>query len=512
MSGFASISRGGAGGGAGAGNAAIDNAGSTGQFGETLVSQLSAASQATFAIGLNAVNFVTRSIGAGSSVTSFSGSAYLQSGTATTGSAAVLMKKGVTYRPGQGSLFRGTAIFGTPVANTYQLIGFGNTECGYHFGYNGLNFGIHHFPDGYREVRKLVISAGVATSTNVTVTLNGESKTYSIAGGGTVNQTSWEISQQDWSNVGGGWVAEAYDGTIYFIALRTGTRSGAYSASGVGLGVTSFTQFIPGASPNATFVTQSAWNIDTLDGNGPSRMVLDPHKGNVYQIGFQYLGFGNARFAIEDPQTGQFQTCHMIRNANARLTPVLKDPHVTGLWTATNNGSTISTHMTGTSGAIFVEGNILRNIGPAFSIASPDVSVNAEQPILSVRADRIFGSNAGYSEMSFSNITISVEASGGGGRFATIRIYKNLRLTGPVNFTNINATQSIASYDTAATGYTANQNTLLGTYVIGFGQNVIIDLKGDSYTLSTGEILTVTAQGDASTPGVTCALNWFEDQ
>lgn len=514
MSGFASIAKNG---GQGAGGSNTANASSTTQFGEALVAQLTPASQATFVKGLNPTVFLSRSIGDGATVTAASGSAFVKSGTASTGSAAVQMRRGLSYRAGQGSLFRGTAIFGPPVADTYQLLGFGNVECGYHFGYQGTNFGIHHFPDGQRDVRKLVISVGgVANGTSVTITLNGQAKAYTISGGASTNQTSWEISQQDWTNVGGGWVAEAYDGIVYFIALRSGPRSGSYSAT-AGDSIGTFTQFKAGAFANATFVSQSAWSIDTMDGNGLSRFVLDTHKGNVYQIGFQYLGFGNARFAIEDPQTGQFQVCHMIENANARLTPVLKDPHVSGVWEVANVGSTIGTHMTGTSGAIFCEGEVLKNIGPAFSVAGAKTNVDdtPELPILSVRSNRVFNNDVGYSEIDISTLSVSVaDSAAAGSKYMTIRVYKNLRLSGPVNWAYVNEVQSIAAFDTGATGFTANQNTLVATYVVAFQSSINIDLKGDNFFLSVGESLTVTAQSGDGTAAdfVTCALTWFEDQ
>jgi len=507
MSGFASIARN-AGGGAGGTNTA--NASSTTQFGETLVAQLTPAAQATFVHGLNIINFITRSIGANSSVTSTNGSAFLQSGTSATGSAAVQMRRGLTYRPGQGSLCRVTSIFGPPVADTYQLCGLGNVESGFYFGYQGVDFGVHHFTGASREVRTLTIPVGgVANGTAVTVTLNGESKTYTINGASSRDQTSWEISYQDWTNVGGGWVTEAYDGTIYFIALRTGARSGAYSTSIVG---TSFSQYIAGASVAGNFVSQSDWNIDTMDGNGPSSMLLDKTKGNVYQIGFQYLGYGNTRFAIEDPQTGQFQACHMIRQANSRLTPVLKDPHVSVLWTVSNAGSTTSTHMTGASGAVFCEGEVQRNIGPAFSATAFNSDVDtAEEPVLTVRSNRIFRGKVGYGELDISTLSVTIPQSAAA-HYVTIRIYKNLRLTGPVNFINVNSDQSIASYDTSATGFTANQNTLVASYVIPFAGSINVDLKGDNFFLSVGESLTITAQASTNNGSVACAITWFEDQ
>ena len=505
MSGFASIAKGG-----GAGGSSTANASSTTQFGETLVAQLSPAAQATFANGLNPTLFLSRSIGEGSTTTTASGSAFLQSGTATTGSAAIQIRRGLTYRAGQGSLCRMTSIFGPPVADTYQLTGFGNVECGFYFGYKGLDFGVHHFTGGYREVRALAVTVGVADGTAVTVTLNGESKTVTINGNSNVYQTAWEISQADWSQTGGGWVTETSGSTVNFVALKAEPRAGSYSATGTGLTAT-FSTFIGGISPTAVFVSQSQWSVDTMDGNGPSRMVLDKSKGNVYQVGFQYLGYGNTRFAIEDPNTGQFQSCHMIRQANSRTTPVLKDPHLSAIWAVSNVGSTTSTHMTGASGAIFCEGEVLRNIGPAFSAFTSNSDVDtAEEPVITVKSNRVFGVNAGYGEIDISTLSVSVPTTGA--HYVVLRLYKNLRLTGPVNFVRVNSLQSIASYDTSATSYTANQNTLVATYVIPFGGSVNLDLKGDNFFLSVGESLTVTAEASTQNATVAVALTWFEDQ
>lgn len=506
MSGFASIAR-----PVGAGGTDIANASATSQFGEVLVSQLEASAQATFVYGINATQFITGTYGTSALVTAVSGNAIIESGTTTTGSAGVRMRRGSSYRAGQGTLFRGTAIFGPPVANTYQLIGLGNVESGYYFGYSGTNFGIHHFPGSFREIRKLTISAGVADGTSVTVTLNGEAKAYTITGGGTVNQTSWEISQQNWTQVGGGWQAEAYDGSVYFIALRPGVRTGSYSATGVGLTAT-FSQYIAGTSTSPTFISQSQWNIDTMDGTGPSRFVLNPAKGNVYQVGFQYLGFGNARFSIEDSQTGQFQACHMIRNANSRLTPVLKDPHVTGLWSVANAGSTTSTHMTGTSGAIFTEGKTLKNIGPAFSAYASNSDVDtAEEPIFSIRADQIFDTNVGFGEISLNTLTAAVLGTAGA-HYVIFRVYKNLRLSGPVNFINVDSTKSFAAKDVAATGFTTNNSSLIATYVVSAGNNIAVNLNTDGFTLNSGDIMTLTGEASTNNIAVAAAISWFEDR
>ena len=144
-----------------------------------------------------------------------------------------------------------------------------------------------------------------------------------------------------------------------------------------------------------------------------------------------------------------------------------------------------------------------------------DVDNTPELPILSVRSDRVFSNDVGYSELDISSLSVSVvDSAGAGSKYMTIRVYKNLRLSGPVNWPHVNEAQSCAVYDTGATGFTSNQNTLVATYVLGFQSTLNIDLKGDNFFLSVGESLTLTAQaGDATGADfVSCALTWFEDQ
>ncbi len=50
-------------------------------------------------------------------------------------------------------------------------------------------------------------------------------------------------------------------------------------------------------------------------------MYLSPTKGNVYKMQYQYLGFGQLRFFIEDQQTGGFILVHTIDYANRNTVP-----------------------------------------------------------------------------------------------------------------------------------------------------------------------------------------------
>ncbi|WP_280526782.1 collagen-like protein [Clostridium bowmanii] len=54
-----------------------------------------------------------------------------------------------------------------------------------------------------------------------------------------------------------------------------------------------------------TIVSQSSWNVDKLDGTGPSGATLTLYEGNIYQIVFTWYGYGVIEFrvVIPDPTT-----------------------------------------------------------------------------------------------------------------------------------------------------------------------------------------------------------------
>jgi len=45
-------------------------------------------------------------------------------------------------------------------------------------------------------------------------------------------------------------------------------------------------------------VRQENWNIDSLDGSGPSGYNLDTSNGNIYQIDFTWYGYGQILFSV----------------------------------------------------------------------------------------------------------------------------------------------------------------------------------------------------------------------
>ena len=63
-----------------------------------------------------------------------------------------------------------------------------------------------------------------------------------------------------------------------------------------------------------TKIAQANWNVDPLDGTGPSGVTLDLTKVQVMWLDFEWLGVGSVRFGFV--MNGQLIPCHVFHHAN----------------------------------------------------------------------------------------------------------------------------------------------------------------------------------------------------
>lgn len=61
-------------------------------------------------------------------------------------------------------------------------------------------------------------------------------------------------------------------------------------------------------------IAQASWNVDPMNGSGPSGITLDITKAQILFMDFEWLGVGSVRcgFVID----GEFYTCHIFHHAN----------------------------------------------------------------------------------------------------------------------------------------------------------------------------------------------------
>lgn len=74
-----------------------------------------------------------------------------------------------------------------------------------------------------------------------------------------------------------------------------------------------------------TFITQSNFNIDKLDGSGPSNFNLDITKLNIFYIAFGWLGAAPPEFGVAS-EDGAWIPFHRIRYPNLNTIPTVLNP------------------------------------------------------------------------------------------------------------------------------------------------------------------------------------------
>jgi hypothetical protein len=94
---------------------------------------------------------------------------------------------------------------------------------------------------------------------------------------------------------------------------------------------------VSGALVN-TPVTQASWNIDPLNGTGPSGITLDLTKAQILFMDLEWLGVGTVRigFIID----GNFYVCHKFQHANIIASTYITTASLPLRYEITNTGAT----------------------------------------------------------------------------------------------------------------------------------------------------------------------------
>ena len=450
-------------------------------------------------------------VGSGSTLTGVAtaseGLFTVSTGTTVGASAFIQSRRRLRYRPGQGSVMRFTAKFTTPVASSYQVAGLGHAEDGYYFGYKNSTFGILHNVRGVREVQTLTLSSASSTNENVTVTLNNVPFSVAVTNSGNIHRTAYEISRGTFA----GWDAEAIDGTVVFVAGDAAVKSGTFTLSGTTAAGT-FAETKAGAAAGETFIAQSSWNADKMDGTGRSGVTIDPTKLNVYQIGMAYLGAGAIRFQVmvsPGNNNPTWETVHVINNPNVLTLPHVGNPSFPFTMAVYSAGS--NTNLTVSSGSFagFIEGDKFTT-GPRISYhnSSTAVTAAAYHNIFSLRNTRYYQNRSNQAVLNILSISGAIKHTSP----VTVFLFRNATLVGNPLFASY-ATGSSSYYDTAATTCTiASNNQLIWSGTLGETGNFLFSFT-DDITVQPGETITVAARSSTGSPSwVIASLNTREDQ
>ena len=195
-------------------------------------------------------------------------------------------------------------------------------------------------------------------------------------------------------------------------------------------------------------VSQSAWNLDTFDGRGPSGFTLDLTKAQIWEADMQWLGTGRVRSGFEI--NGMLIYAHQFVHANSLSSVYMTTANLPIRAECFNAGATGATAtMRQICAAVISEGGVEETIGAQFQANNgiAGVSVTTRVPLLSVRASTLGpgGIIRNTGQITPQNFDI-VSAN----QAILWEIVLNGGLTGS-SFANVNPQFSCAQFDTAST-------------------------------------------------------------
>lgn len=423
------------------------------------------------------------------------------SGTSVGGFGIVRSRDVIRYRPGQGCRIRFTSRWGTPVALSTQRAGGVASGVELSFGYIGTTFGILHRTGGRLAIQTLTITTPASGNETLTLTLNGNVYNVDVTSG-TAAHNAYEIS------IDPAFAAthNAYQNgdTVVFLSKAVGVEAGTFSVLSAGALVGSFSQNAAGRIVSDNFIDQADWNQTTLLGATDS-FILDHTKGNVFQIVYQYLGYGALFYSVENPNTGMFELVHVIKYSNNNVVPSLDSPVFRIGWFAASLGATTDTEMHGASAAGFIDGITRPLKNPVGRSNTKNVGTTLTN-ILSVRTRSTFNGYSSVSQLFPRFVSIAVD----GTKPAVAEIHINATIAGEPNWTYQKENSSIAEYDVAGTTVSSTDTEIFPISLSREGSEYF-DLKDLDIKVNAGDVITLAARATSGNTDATASFTWLED-
>ena len=220
-----------------------------------------------------------------------------------------------------------------------------------------------------------------------------------------------------------------------------------------------------------TKVAQASWNVDALDGNGPSGLTISSwDKANIFAIDQEWLGVGTIRMGIY--VNGTFKECHRFDHSGlgtpastAITTPYTKTAKLPVRYEISSDSS-VNAEMRMMCSTVISEGGFepvgrVNGFSRHSSVSLAWNSSGTFTPIFSLRLKETEPENRGTAvikNVHLLNITNN--------RYINFHIYMltdDSKLTDE-SFSDIDSTNSIVQYDTSATAV-----DLTGSISIGSG-------------------------------------------
>lgn len=256
-------------------------------------------------------------------------------------------------------------------------------------------------------------------------------------------------------------------------------------------------------------VAQSNWNIDPLDGTGPSGVTLDVTKTQIFWLDVEWLGVGSVRcgFVIN----GVFVLCHVFHHANTIALPYMQTASLPLRAEITATGNVSATMRVICSSIISEGGYEPREV---FSTATMGVTTKnlttagTYYPLMAFR----LASGREDAIVRLAQLQSMITTSSASPKNCHWKLLLNPTLTGTPSWTATD--NGIIEYDTSASGFSSG-TTINSGY---FSASTRIELgSADDFHQQFGrtiagvsDILLFAAAPDSNGLDVAIDVGWYE--
>jgi hypothetical protein len=261
-----------------------------------------------------------------------------------------------------------------------------------------------------------------------------------------------------------------------------------------------------------TVINQTAWNVDVMDGTGsasnPSGMLLDPTKGNLYQVSYG-SGFGAVNFSIESDLTGDMVLVHVLEYGNSFVVPSTYNPSHP-MCAEAHNGTIGTDDIVLSVAAMsgFIEGENLPT-GPQNGIDDSIGATTTELPILTLQGRSTFGGQVNKVDALLRFVSVNNDVN----QPATFRIRRGATFSAAPTFVDVSTLTSVI--ETTVGGANGTMTPGTGTIVwvgqVGKDQGDNSSLEGLDIRVRPGETMTITVEMFSGSGATAAAIMWIED-
>lgn len=472
-------------------------------FGEPIAVPIIPVIQLDGLYGLDPYEFETFTFGTGSSTTNGQ-LMQAQTGTGAFGYGVVRSNRVARYRPGQGMMARFTAMFENPQAGVTLRAGLFNQEQAIQFGYdtNG-KFGVMIANGGKAHIEKITVVTG--GTGNVTITLNGVATVVAISSTNTTTAAA-QIAAATFT----GWTTEQINNEVRFLSNSLGPLAGAFTVTGTGTYTISTVQ--AGVAQTESWTYQEDWDVDKMDGTGTSTIDMDWSKLNVFQIDFRWLGIGELRWSVENPDTGDIMFVHHSHYANRQTHVHIDNPCFKIGYVAANLSADTKTNArcAGASMMVAIEGiqndNSFTTGWPSGEKTNFGATTTTAHQIISYKNKLIYKDKINLRLMKLRSLSVAFQGNDPSTIFIFVDANKNTLLR---EWQSVNTWSSVA-YDVAPGLITVANYKPVGCFTLPINGSDTYNLSNLDLTIPPGSSLSICIQSGQNIASVRASLNWVE--